>query len=116
MFKKNGKYYFMWVRVKLDRTGLQGRLRHLRFSFGPFNRIGEVLRQNSRYRQRSGSPLDHACAEFGRLLHRVPSPAGRGQETRDHQETCIEKMTFNEEGLINPVEITTEGVEARTIQ
>ena len=25
-------------------------------------------------------------------------------------------MTFNEEGLINPVEITTEGVEARTIQ
>ena len=37
-------------------------------------------------------------------------------ETRDQRETCIEKMTFNEEGLINPVEITTEGVEARTIQ
>ncbi|HBJ49267.1 MAG TPA: arabinan endo-1,5-alpha-L-arabinosidase, partial [Parabacteroides distasonis] len=46
------------------------------------------------------------------VYHRRPA----GVKTRDHRETCIEKMTFNEEGLINPVEITTEGVEARTIQ
>ena len=46
------------------------------------------------------------------VYHRRPA----GAKTRDHRETCIEKMTINEEGLINPVEITTEGVEARTIQ
>lgn len=49
--------------------------------FGPFNRIGEVLRQNFDIANGAGSPLDHACAEFGRLLYRVPSPAGRGQDT-----------------------------------
>ena len=79
MFKKNGKYYFMWSEG--GRTGLQGRLRHLRFSFWPVQSYWGGLAAKFRYGKRSGSPLDHACAEFGRLLHRVPSPAGRGQDT-----------------------------------
>jgi hypothetical protein len=35
---------------------------------------------------------------------------------RDHRETCIEKMEFDEKGLIKPVTMTIEGVPASPLK
>ena len=115
MFKKNGKYYFMWSEGGWTGPDYKVAYAISDSPFGPFNRIGEVLRQNFDMANGAGHhSIMHVpnSEDYYIVYHRRPA----GVKTRDHRETCIEKMTFNEEGLINPVEITTEGVEARTIQ
>ena len=115
MFKKNGKYYFMWSEGGWTGPDYKVAYAISDSPFGPFNRIGEVLRQNFDIANGAGHhSIMHVpnSEDYYIVYHRRPA----GVKTRDHRETCIEKMTFNEEGLINPVEITTEGVEARTIQ
>ena len=45
------------------------------------------------------------------VYHRRPL----NDNTRDHRVTCIDRMTFDENGFINPVKMTFEGVPSRTI-
>ncbi len=98
------------------RTGITRSLYAISDSpFWPVQSYRGGLAAKFRYRQRAGHhSVMHVpnSEDYYIVYHRRPA----GVKTRDHRETCIEKMTFNEEGLINPVEITTEGVEARTIQ
>ena len=46
------------------------------------------------------------------FYHRRPLTTKDG----NHRETCIEKMYFDENGLIKPVKITNEGVGKRKIR
>mgnify|MGYP000826790623 CR=1 FL=1 len=115
MLKKDGKYYFMWSEGGWGGPDYCVAYAIADSPFGPFNRIAKILEQDSTVATSAGHhSIMHVpnSEDYYIVYHRRPA----GVKTRDHRETCIEKMTFNEEGLINPVEITTEEVEARTIQ
>ena len=46
------------------------------------------------------------------IYHRRPLD----ETAAEHRATCIDRMTFDEQGYINPVRITFEGVEASPIK
>lgn len=50
--------------------------------------------------------------EYYIVYHRRPL----GDKEGNHRVTCIDRMTFDKQGHINPVKITFEGVEARPIR
>lgn len=115
MFIKDGKYYFMW-----SEGGWTGPDYSVAYAisdspFGPFNRVGTILQQDMEVARGAGhhSVMQiPGTEEYYIVYHRRPI----GDDTRDHRETCIEQMTFDENGFINPVKITFEGVEKREIK
>lgn len=115
MFIKDGKYYFMW-----SEGGWTGPNYSVAYAisdspFGPFERVGTILRPDPEVAYGAGhhSVMQIPGTEdYYIVYHRRPL----GDDTRDHRETCIEKMTFDENGFINPVKITFEGVEKREIK
>lgn len=115
MFKKDGKYYFMW-----SEGGWRGPDYCVAYAiadspFGPFDRIGVILRQD----ETIGTGAGHHSViripnteDYYIVYHRHPL----GDTNGDHRVTCIDKMTFDENGHINPVKMTFEGVEQRFIE
>lgn len=115
MLKKNGKYYFMWSEGGWTGPDYKVAYAVADSPFGPFNRIGEILQQDFDIANGAGHhSVIHVpnSEDYYIVYHRRPA----GDKTRDHRATCIEKMTFDKDGYINPVKITFEGVEARTIR
>ena len=114
MFKRDGKYYFMW-----SEGGWTGPDYCVAYAiadspFGPFNRVATILQQDSTIARGAGhhSVLHVPNTEdYYIVYHRRPL----NDNTRDHRVTCIDRMTFDENGFINPVKMTFEGVPARTI-
>jgi len=82
--------------------------------FGPFQRIGKILQQDPDIATGAGH---HSIIRIPRLdkyyivYHRRPL----GQKDRNAREVCIDKMEFDEYGLIKPVILTKEGVPAQKI-
>ncbi len=115
MFIKDGKYYFMW-----SEGGWTGPDYFVAYAIadsplGPFNRIGKILQQNLDLANGAGH---HSVIHNPRndkwymVYHRRPHTETDGNS----RETCIEEMTFDENGYINPIEITTTGVEANPLK
>ena len=109
MFKRNGKYYFMW-----SEGGWTGPNYSVAYAvadqpMGPFKRIGKVLQQNPSIATGAGH---HSVISIpGKdkhyiVYHRRPLT----EKDKNSRETCIEEMHFDENGLILPVKITKEGV------
>ena len=115
MFKKDGKYYFMW-----SEGGWTGPDYCVAYAisdspFGPFERIGKILQQDPEVGTGAGHhSVIHVpnTEDYYIVYHRHPL----GDKDGNHRVTCIDRMTFDENGHINPVKITFEGVEAQTIQ
>jgi beta-xylosidase len=114
MFKRNGKYYFMW-----SEGGWTGPDYSVAYAIGdsptgPFTRIGKILRQNPDVATGAGH---HSVVrapgtdDYYIIYHRRPLNITKGS----HRETCIDRMYFNEDGTIRPVEITFRGVEGRRV-
>ncbi|HJS54675.1 MAG TPA: glycoside hydrolase family 43 protein [Chitinophagaceae bacterium] len=109
MFIKNDKYYFMWSEGGW--TGPDYRVAYAigNSPFGPFERIGTVLQQDTAVATGAGH---HSIlqmpgkAEWYIVYHRRPL----GESDRNHRVVCIDKMDFDENGHIKPVKITFEGV------
>ena len=81
---------------------------------GPFNREARILEQNAEVANGAGHhSVIHVpqTDAYYMVYHRRP----RGVTTRDHRETCIDRMYFDEQGYIQPVEITFEGIPAQTL-
>ena len=114
MFKKNGKYYFMWSEGGWGGPDYSVAYAIADSPFGPFDRIGKILQQDSTVATGAGH---HSLIqipgteEYYIIYHRRPL----GDTARDHRATCIDKLTFDENGFIQPVKMTFEGVEARTL-
>jgi beta-xylosidase len=114
MFTKNGKYYFMW-----SEGGWTGPDYSVAYSiadspFGPFERVGTILQQDSTVAKGAGHhSIMHIpdTDEYYIVYHRRPL----NDKMSNHRATCIDKMTFDKNGFINPVKITFEGVEARKL-
>jgi beta-xylosidase len=115
MFIRNGKYYFMW-----SEGGWTGPDYSVAYAisdspFGPFERIGKILQQDPSIATGAGH---HSVIQVpGKdqwyiVYHRRPLTETDG----NHRETCIDRMEFDEKGLIKPVKITKEGVGKQPIR
>ena len=115
MFKKNGKYYFMW-----SEGGWTGPDYCVAYAiadspFGPFKRVGKILQQDAKIANGAGhhSVIHHPGNDSWYIVyHRRPLTEKDGNS----RETCIEQMYFDKDGLIKPVVITVEGVKANPLK
>jgi beta-xylosidase len=109
MFRKDGKYYFMW-----SEGGWTGPNYSVAYAIGnsplgPFKRVGKVLQQDPEIATGAGH---HSVLHVGKpdrwyiVYHRRPM----GETDPNHRVTCIDEMRFDEQGLIQPIKITREGV------
>jgi len=115
MFIRNGKYYFMW-----SEGGWTGPDYCVAYAIadsplGPFKRIGKILEQDPAIATGAGH---HSVLqipgknEYYIIYHRRPL----GETDGNARVVCIEKMEFDNDGLIKPVTITNEGVTLNKIK
>ncbi|USN98317.1 MAG: family 78 glycoside hydrolase catalytic domain [Phycisphaeraceae bacterium] len=110
MFVRDGKYYFMWSEGGWTGPDYAVAYAIADSPLGPFQRVGQILHQDPAVATGAGhhSVLkipgtdDHAI-----VYHRRPLL----ETDRNHRVVCIDKMTFDAEGRINPVKITFEGID-----
>lgn len=109
MMKRGGKYYFMW-----SEGGWTGPDYCVAYAiadspFGPFSRVGKILEQDGKIANGAGH---HSVIkvpgreEYYIVYHRRPLTETDGNS----RQTCIERLTFNADGTIQPVTMTLEGV------
>ncbi|MDX8339023.1 glycoside hydrolase family 43 protein [Draconibacterium sp. IB214405] len=114
MFIRNGKYYFMWSEGGWTGPDYSVAYAIADSPFGPFKRIGKILKQDPNVATGAGHhSVIHVPGtdEYYIVYHRRPL----GETDGNHRETCIDRMYFDENGLIKPVKITFEGVQARPL-
>jgi beta-xylosidase len=114
VFKKDGKYYFMWSEGGWTGPDYSVAYAIADSPFGPFTRIGSVLQQDTAVATGAGHhSIIHAPGtdRYYIVYHRHPP----GDRIGNHRVTCIDLMTFDERGFINPVKITNEGVDKSII-
>lgn len=109
MFIRNGKYYFMWSEGGWTGPDYSVAYAVADSPFGPFKRIGKILQQNPAIA--TGAGHHSVIHKEGKdawyiVYHRRPL----GETDGNSRVTCIDRMYFDEEGLIKPVIITKEGV------
>ncbi len=115
MFIRNGKYYFMW-----SEGGWTGPDYSVAYAvsdspFGPFTRAGKILRQDSTIATGAGHhSVIHVPAtdDYYIVYHRRPL----NESDRNSREVCIDRMVFDENGMIKPVVMTNKGVLTQKIQ
>src|SRR6478735_4929291 len=115
MFAREGKYYLMW-----SEGGWTGPSYAVAYAMadspaGPFKRIGKILRQDESIATGAGHhSVIHVAKNDGWYIiyHRRP----KGKKGANDRVVCIEHMTFDQEGKIEPVKITVEGVEPNPLK
>ncbi len=111
MLKRNGKYYFMWSEGGWGGPDYSVAYAIADSPFGPFKRVGKILQQDLQVATGAGH---HSILkgpgkdEWYIVYHRRPL----GETAANHRATCIDRMYFDENGLIRPVKMTFEGVKA----
>jgi beta-xylosidase len=111
MFIRNGKYYFMWSEGGWTGPDYSVAYAIADSPMGPFKRIAKILQQDPKVATGAGhhSVLQLPGKDEWRIIyHRRPL----GERDGNHRVTCIDKMVFDDKGMIQPVKITFEGVEA----
>ena len=109
MFMRNNKYYFMWSEGGWGLPNYKVAYAIADSPFGPFKRIGTILEQDPAIATGAGH---HSVIKVPNkdhyyiVYHRRPL----GKTGANERETCIDVMTFDENGHINPVKMTFEGV------
>ena len=114
LFLRKGKYYFMWSEGGWGNSSYRVAYAIADSPRGPFARVGTILQSDPDIATGAGhnSVLNvPGTDEWYIVYHRRPIP----NEGRDHRVTCIDRLTFNEDGTVRPVKMTFEGVSARPI-
>lgn len=109
MFYKDGKYYFMWSEGGWTGPDYSVAYAISNSPFGPFQRIGKILQQDSTVATGAGhhSVINiPGSNKWYIVYHRRPL----GETDGNHRVTCIDEMYFDENGFIKPVKITMNGV------
>ncbi len=115
MFIRNNKYYFMWSEGGWTGPNYSVAYAIADSPFGPFKRIGKILQQDAAVATGAGHhSLIHNKKDDSWYIvyHRRPL----GETDGNHRVTCIDRMYFDNNGMIEPVKITFEGVPAETLQ
>ena len=114
MFKKGGKYYFMWSEGGWTGPDYSVAYAVADSPLGPFKRKGTILKQDPALATGAGH---HSVIHNSRkdewyiVYHRRPL----GETDRNARVTCIDRMYFDKEGNILPVKMTFEGVKPSKI-
>jgi len=114
MFMRNGKYYFMWSEGGWTGPDYSVAYAIADSPMGPFKRIGKILKQDPKIATGAGhhSIIHNEKKDLWYIVyHRRPLTETNG----NHRETCIDVMSFDENGLIKPIVITKEGVKAQRL-
>jgi beta-xylosidase len=109
LFSRKDKYYFMWSEGGWGGPHYRVAYAMADSPFGPFERIGTILQQDSTVATGAGhhSVLHLPGTEDWFIVyHRRPL----GETDANHRVTCMDRMYFDEKGFIKPVKITYEGV------
>ena len=115
MFRKDGRYYLMWSEGAWTRENYRVAYGMADSPFGPFERLGTVLEQDSTIATGAGHHSVVHVPEAGAwyiVYHRRPIP----NESPHHRVTAIDRMYFDPDGTIIPIEMTFEGVRARSLE
>lgn len=114
MFKRNGKYYFMWSEGGWTGPDYSVAYAIADSPLGPFTREAKILQQDASVATGAGhhSVINRpGTDEWFIVYHRRPLD----QTDRNSRVVCIDKMEFDAEGKIKPVKITFDGVKASPI-
>lgn len=115
MFKKGGKYYFMWSEGGWTGPDYAVAYAVADSPLGPFERKGRILEQDPAIAKGAGhhSVIHNARKdEWYIVYHRRPL-----EETdRNARVTCIDRMYFDKEGNILPVKMTFKGVKRSKVR
>jgi len=115
MFIRDGKYYFMWSEGGWGGPDYSVAYAIADNPFGPFKRIGKILQQDPEIGTGAGHHSvihEPKSDKYYIIYHRRPLTETDG----NHRVTCIEEMTFDKHGYINPVKITFEGVKSNPLK
>ena len=102
VFKRNGKYYFMYSVSGTDYPDYHVAYAMSNAPLGPYTGGTTVLQSNTSLGIQStghNSVLALPNGDYYIVYHRWAIPGGDGT----HRETCIDKMNFNADGTIAPV-------------
>ncbi len=114
MLKHNGVYVLMWSEGGWGDGSYQVAYGRSDSPYGPFVREGLVLRAHDEIASSAGhhSVLQlPGTEEFAICYHRRPL----GITDRHHRVTCLDRMVIHDDGTIDPVVTTHEGVGAWTV-
>lgn len=115
MFIRDGKYYFMWSEGGWGSPDYRVAYAISDSPFGPFNRIDTILEQDQEIATSAGH---HSLIkipgedEWYIVYHRRPL----SETHANNRVVCIDKMEFDGNGLIKPVQITHKGVAAKPLK
>jgi len=112
MFIRNKKYYLMWSEGGWTNDTYKVAYGIADSPFGPFKKMDTVLKSDPSIAMGAGH---HSVVnvpgtdEWYIFYHRRPIP----NKGRDHRVVCVDRMYFNPDGTIQPVQMTWEGVQER---
>ncbi|HEY3266694.1 MAG TPA: glycoside hydrolase family 43 protein [Armatimonadota bacterium] len=112
MVKRKGIYYFMWSEGGWGNASYAAAYARSSSPLGPFKREGRILQNNPKVGAGAGhhSVLNiPGTDDWYACYHRRPLT----ETHHNHRVVCIDRMYFNAQGGIEPIEITAEGVPAR---
>jgi beta-xylosidase len=115
MFMRNNKYYFMWSEGGWTGPDYSVAYAVADSPFGPFERVGKILQQDSTVATGAGhhSIMHDAATDLWYIVyHRRPL----GETAANNRATCIEPLFFDDKGLILPVKLSFKGVRKQTLQ
>jgi len=115
MFIRNSKYYFMWSEGGWTGPNYSVAYAIADSPFGPFERVGKILQQDSTIATGAGHHSIIHVAEKNKwfiVYHRRPL----GKTNGNHRVTCVDEMFFDEQGFIKPVKMTHEGVKMLSLK
>ena len=115
MFVRNGKYYFMWSEGGWTGPDYSVAYAMADSPFGPFERVGKILQQDSAIATGAGhhSIMHDAKHDLWYIVyHRRPL----GETAANNRATCIEPLYFDEKGFILPVKLSFTGVKKQKLK
>ncbi len=115
MFIKDGKYYFMWSEGGWGGPDYCVAYAIADSPFGPFRRIDKILKQDASVATGAGHHSvihEPKSDKYYIVYHRRPL----SETHANNRATCIEEMTFDKDGYINPVTITFKGVKENILK
>jgi len=114
MFVRNNKYYFMWSEGGWTGPDYSVAYAIASSPFGPFERVGKILAQDSTVATGAGhhSVMHDAASDLWYIVyHRRPL----GETAANNRATCIEPLFFDNKGFILKVKLSFDGVKEQTL-
>lgn len=115
LFLRDDRYYLMWSEGSWGKDNYQVAYGIANSPLGPFERIETILKSDKDIATGAGhnSVLNIPDSDdWYMVYHRRPIP----NEHPNHRVVCIDKMEFNGDGTIKPIQMTFKGVGEQVLE